>query len=142
MNLDIKMLDNGLPIPTYSRDGDAALDCYSRFTVAIAAHAIRKVQLGFSCAIPVGYVGILAIRSGLSKDGLTLANAIGIIDSNYRGEVCALITNNTENSIKIERGQRVVQLLVLQAPAMKTNVVDELDDTNRGQSGFGSSGQF
>ena len=142
MNLDIKMLDNELPVPTYSRDGDAALDCYSRATISVAAYTTRKIPLGFSCAIPSEYVGLVSIRSGLSKDGLTLANAPGIIDSNYRGEVCALITNNTENSIVISRSQRIVQLLVLQAPAIETNVVDELDDTNRGQSGFGSSGQF
>ena len=142
MDVKVVLLVNAAEAPTRSREGDAALDCCSSDYYTLFPKRVRKVPLGFSIAIPKGFVGLLSVRSGLSLKGVTLANGPGIIDSNYRGEVSALLLNAGSRNITIAKGERVVQLTLLELPAVEIKVVRSLDETNRGHCGFGSSGKF
>ena len=100
------------------------------------------IPCGISVAIPQGYAGFIVPRSGLAaKHGISIVNAPGLIDSNYRGEIKAILVNlDPEESFEIKRGDRIAQLVIMETPLVKLMEVDELDSTNRGASGFGSSG--
>jgi dUTP pyrophosphatase len=155
--------------PSYSREGDAALDM-----VAVSREYVIKPEkevtyleydTGIKMAIPEGYVGLVFCRSSNSDKDLSLCNAVGVIDPNYRGTVKARFKirnaqirvgdvrlkgnkmyaesafGGDDLSFPIyEVGDRIVQLLVIENPKVNVNVVDELEDTNRGEGGFGSSG--
>ena len=100
------------------------------------------VRTGLAVAIPDGHAGLVLPRSGLaSKHGLTLANAPGLIDSGYRGElICSVVNLDPHESVKIARGDRIAQLLVVEVPERRPGWVDELPASSRGESGFGSTG--
>ena len=86
------------------------------------------------------HVMLLFIRSGTAKKGLVLANGVGVIDSDYRGDVCALVHNTTAQPIEIERGQRIAQFIILPLPVVSLVPVQSLSTTARGEGGFGSTG--
>jgi len=99
-----------------------------------------KVPLGFACAIPEGHLGILALRSSVGLRGtMVVPNGVGIIDSDYRGEVCANVQTG-ENAVSIQAGERLVQMVIVPYAGVDVEVVDELDATARGEGGFGSTG--
>ena len=142
IDLPIKRLDTTVELPTYAYEGDAGLDLRANESVTLAPHERRLISTGLAVAIPEGYAGFVQPRSGLAlKKGLSMANTPGLIDAHYRGElkVCAVNLDN-ENEISIERGERIAQLVIQRVPVVTLREVDELDETDRGAGGFGSSG--
>lgn len=140
--LPIKRLDKSVQLPAYAYQGDAGLDLRSSEDVSLAPFERRLVSTGLAIAIPEGYAGFVQPRSGLAlREGLSMANTPGLIDSHYRGElkVCA-INLDPEKTIYIERGERIAQLVIQKVPIVTLSEVDELDETDRGTGGFGSSG--
>lgn len=142
VTLPIKRLDPSVELPSYAYEGDAGLDLRSNEDVTLAPFERRLVGTGLAIAIPEGYAGFVQPRSGLAlREGLSMANTPGLIDAHYRGElkVCA-INLDPAKSIHIERGERIAQLVIKQVPVVRLQEVDELDETDRGTGGFGSSG--
>ena len=142
VSLPIKRLDPTVELPSYAYAGDAGLDLRANEDVTLAPHERRLVSTGLTVAIPEGYAGFVQPRSGLAlREGLSMANTPGLVDSHYRGElkVCA-VNLDDETPIHIERGERIAQLVIQRVPAVELVEVDELDETDRGSGGFGSSG--
>ena len=142
ISVPIKRLDPTVELPTYAYAGDAGLDLRANEEVTLAPHERRLVSTGLAVAIPEGYAGFVQPRSGLAlKEGLSMANTPGLIDSHYRGElkVCAVNLDN-ERPITISRGERIAQLVIQRVPVVDLVEVEELDETDRGTGGFGSSG--
>ena len=142
IDLPIKRLDPTVELPTYAYEGDAGLDLRANEDVTLAPHERRLVSTGLAVAIPEGYAGFVQPRSGLAlREGLSMANTPGLIDSHYRGElkVCA-VNLDDERPISISRGERIAQLGIPTVPVVTLVEVDALDETDRGAGGFGSSG--
>ncbi|MCH3948656.1 MAG: dUTP diphosphatase [Olsenella sp.] len=142
LTLPIKRLDPSVELPTYAYVGDAGLDLRSNEDVTLAPFERKLVGTGLAIAVPEGYAGFVQPRSGLAlREGLSMANTPGLIDAHYRGElkVCA-VNLDASKSIHIERGERIAQLVIQQVPVVHLEEVDELDETDRGACGFGSSG--
>lgn len=131
----------GIDMPTYAHEGDAGLDL--RITETVTLEPMQKcvVGCGLAVEIPSGCVGLVFPRSGLAaKQGITLSNSVGVIDSGYRGEVCAALINQSYETVTLEAGTRVCQLVVMPYVPCELVPVDELSDTERGAGGFGSTG--
>ncbi|WP_421084633.1 dUTP diphosphatase [Rothia nasimurium] len=142
LTIEIKVLDEGIEPPTYAQPGDAGADLRSRVDVTLAPGERVLVPTGVAIALPEGYVGLVHPRSGLAaRHGITIVNAPGTVDSGYRGElmVCLLNTDR-EVPFEISRGDRIAQLVIQKFETARFVVVDELDATERGSSGFGSTG--
>lgn len=142
VTLPIQRLDPAVELPSYAYLGDAGLDLRSAEDVVLAPHERRLISTGLAIAIPEGYAGFVQPRSGMAlKQGLSMANTPGLVDSHYRGElkVCA-INLDDEKPITITRGDRIAQLVILPVPQVTLLEVDQLDETDRGTGGFGSSG--
>lgn len=140
--LPIKRLDPSVELPSYAYEGDAGLDLRSNEDVTLAPLERRLVSTGLAVAIPDGYAGFVQPRSGLAlREGLSMANTPGLIDAHYRGElkVCA-VNLDAEKPVHIERGERIAQLVIQKVPMVCLREVSELDETDRGSGGFGSSG--
>ena len=140
--LPIKRLDPTVELPTYAYEGDAGLDLRSSEDATLAPFERRLVSTGLAIAIPEGYAGFVQPRSGLAlKQGLSMANTPGLVDAHYRGElkICA-INLDSQRNIEIHRGDRIAQLVIQKVPVVTLQEVDELDETDRGAGGFGSSG--
>ena len=138
----IKRIDPTVELPSYAYEGDAGLDLRSNEDVVLAPLERRLDGTGLAVAIPEGYAGFVQPRSGMAlKRGLSMANTPGLIDSHYRGElkVCA-VNLDPETPISIERGERIAQLVIQRVPTVSLVEVGELDETDRGAGGFGSSG--
>jgi len=142
MNLPLKRLDPTVPLPSYARAGDAALDLASNVDLEVGPGERALVPTGLAVAIPEGHAGLVLPRSGrASREGLTLANSPGLIDSGYRGELtCAVVNLDRERTVKIARGDRIAQLLVVPIAATEPLWVEVLPPSERGERGFGSSG--
>ena len=136
------MLEEGAQVPTYAHDSDAAADMYSIEDIEIPAHFKSvPVKTGVHIQLPEGWVAMLFPRSSIgAKTPLRLSNSAGIIDSGYRGEVRALYDNIGDEPYQIHKGDRIAQLLVMPSYRFKANVVDSLEDSDRGEGGFGSTG--
>jgi dUTP pyrophosphatase len=131
----------GLPLPAYATSGAAGMDIVSAEDVTIAPGARHAVATGLAVAIPHGYEIQVRPRSGLAlKHGITVPNAPGTIDSDYRGEVKAILINHGAEPFEIRRGDRVAQLVVAPVVQGAWLEVAELDATARGEGGFGSTG--
>ena len=131
----------GLPLPAYETDGAAGLDLRAAEAVDLAPGARAAVPTGLRIALPPGHEGQVRPRSGLARrHGVTVLNSPGTVDEDYRGEVMVLLVNLGDRPHRIERGDRVAQMVV--APVVRVNVVEgELDETARGDAGFGSTGR-
>lgn len=142
IDLPIKRLDPSVELPTYAYSGDAGLDLRSNEDVDLKPLERRLVSTGLAIAIPEGYAGFVQPRSGLAlREGLSMANTPGLIDAHYRGElkVCA-VNLDSEKTIHITKGERIAQLVIQKVPVVSLVEVSELDETDRGAGGFGSSG--
>ena len=138
----IKRLDPSVELPRYAYAGDAGLDLRSNEDVTLAPFERRLISTGLAVAIPDGYAGFVQPRSGMAlKQGLSMANTPGLIDAHYRGElkICA-INLDPEHPIDIKRGDRIAQLVIQKVPIVQLMEVEDLDTTDRGAGGFGSSG--
>jgi len=142
VTLKIQRVDKELPLPQYAYPGDAGLDLLASEGCEIAPGERALIPTGIALAIPEGYAGFVQPRSGLAlKQGLTIVNSPGLIDSHYRGEIKVIALNtDTANSISIERGQRVAQLVIMPVPLVEVLECSTLDETERNAAGFGSSG--
>lgn len=142
LNVSIKRLDPSVQLPSYAYEGDAGLDLRTNETVTIAPFERVLIPTGLAIGLPDGYAGFVQPRSGLAlKVGLSIANTPGLIDAHYRGELKVIAVNlDAHEPIVIERGERIAQLVIQQVPVVHLVEVDELDATDRGTGGFGSSG--
>jgi dUTP pyrophosphatase len=143
LDVPVVQLDADLPLPTYAHVGDAGLDLVAREDALITAGGGRVlVPTGISIAIPPGHGGFVLPRSGLAlKYGVTVANAPGLIDAAYRGEVKVVLLNTDPTAdYQVHRGDRIAQLVVQRVEEVVWNVVETLDGEDRG-GGFGHSGR-
>lgn len=142
--MNIKRLHTNFIIPTRGSPDSAGFDLYMPEAGTAVTHIATKVALGFSAAIPQGYFGMIVPRSGIGfKRGLELNNTCGIIDSDYRGEWMASLRlkGMHHDHIKWEAGERLLQVIFLPVPNIgEFTLVEDLDDTIRGEGGFGSTG--
>lgn len=135
-------LDGDLPLPHYAHHGDAGLDLYAVESAVIAPGDRALVRTGVAVAIPEGFAGFVMPRSGRAlREGLSVVNAPGLIDSHYRGEIAVILLNtDSRSSIEVTRGDKIAQLVVQRVERVNLIEVDQLDETQRGEGGFGSSG--
>jgi len=144
VNVHIKLLDPELPAPAYAKPGDAGADLRSRIDFELEPGERALVPTGVAIALPEGYVGLVHPRSGLAtKNGITIVNAPGTVDSGYRGELMVTLLNTDKTkSFHVQRGDRIAQLVIQKYEHATFTVGDELEQTERGSSGFGSSGIY
>ena len=142
VKLRVRRLDGRVELPAYAYAGDAGLDLRSAEDVTLEPGERRLVSTGLAVAIPDGYAGFVMPRSGLAlREGLSMANTPGLIDAHYRGELkISAINLDPSRPIRIERGERVAQLVIIKVPRVELVEVSSLDETDRGTGGFGSSG--
>ena len=143
IKVDVKRLPHGagLPLPAYATAGAAGMDVVSAEDVTLAPGARHAVATGLSMAIPHGYEIQVRPRSGLAlKHGITVPNTPGTIDSDYRGELKVILINLGAEPFVIQRGDRVAQLVLAPVVQAAWEEVAELDSTERGEGGFGSTG--
>jgi len=138
--LPVKRLHPDAVLPAYKHPGDAGMDLSALQPVTVEPGAIVAVPTGLAFAIPDGYVGLVHPRSGLASRGLTVANAPGTIDAGYRGEVKVLLVNLGSTPIALNQGDRIAQLVIQQVAHLRLVESANLDDTQRGSGGFGSTG--
>ena len=143
VNVKIKKLVENAVVPTYGTDFSAGADlyCASAEPVTVEPHKTVLVHTGIAMEIPEGLVGLVFARSGLaSKRSLAPANKVGVIDSDYRGEIMVALHNHSDKEQTVEAGERVAQIAFVPYVAAAFELADELDDTARGAGGFGSTG--
>ncbi len=142
LRVPFKNLDPDARLPAAAHPGDAGFDLCSVVDAEVAPGARAMIRTGLAAAIPDGCAGLILPRSGLaSGQGLTLANSPGLIDSGYRGEiVCAVVNLDHESAVRIARGDRIAQLVIVGLPKTEPVWTDELPPSSRGEGGFGSTG--
>ena len=146
MNLKIRLTDKTL-MPTRANPTDAGLDLRAAESKLIPSATPTLIDTGVSVQIPINHVGLVFSRSGLAKHGITLSNSVGVIDSDYRGNIMVSVICNAENErdVFINKGDRIAQLVVVPIVLPEVQVVDEDDEewlnTARGTGGFGHSGK-
>jgi dUTP pyrophosphatase len=138
MKVNIKKLVENAVIPTYAKPGDAGMDLYST-SIEVSENGVVTYGTGLSMEIPEGYVGLLFPRSSNYKQNLVLCNSVGVIDSGYRGEIMFKYFQIGENMYKV--GDRVGQIIILPYPQIEFAEVDDLSKTERGEGGFGHTGE-
>jgi dUTP pyrophosphatase len=143
--LKIKKLENGkdLPLPKYETAGSAGMDLLAAIDepIILKAGEIKLVKTGIAIALEKGFEAQVRPRSGLAlKNGITVLNSPGTIDSDYRGEVCAILINHSQVDFTITRGMRIAQIVIAACVQAQILAVEDLDETARGTSGFGSTG--
>lgn len=142
MKIQIKRFDQSLPMPEYKTKGAAGFDLYAREELTIKAGEVGYAHLNVAIKLPEGHWALMAARSSLHKEGLMMANGIGVGDSDYCGnddEYRAALFNFSKKDVTIERGQRIVQMLILPVERMMVEEVEILEGENRG--GFGTTGK-
>ena len=140
--MKVKRLYEEALLPTKATEGSAAFDLYAYTEAPLEPGETFKYKTGIALEIPEGKVGLIFPRSGLStKFGIRLSNCVGVIDSDYRGEIIVALHNDSYESYMIYRGDRIAQLMIADIPKIEIEEVAELSDTKRGIGGFGSSGK-
>lgn len=144
MDISIKLLNENAKVPTRGSDHAAGYDLYACNTqdIIIAPHTTAKIGTGVSMSFDNGYFAGIYARSGLSiKEGLRPANCVGVCDADYRGEYIVALHNDSNITRIITPGERIAQVIFQKYEEAIFNVVEELDDTERGEGGFGSTGK-
>ena len=140
ITLPFKRLDERAVLPNYAHEGDSGMDLYALEGVVVNAFGFCKLRTGVACEIPDGFELQIRPRSGLAaKKGVVAA--FGTVDSGYRGAIGVTLFNHSGQAAEIAAGDRIAQLLVMPSYRFRAQVVDTLDDTDRGEDGFGSSGK-
>ena len=139
----ITRLDDGIPVPSYAKPGDAGTDLCSRIDMVLAAGERALVPTGISVALPNGYVALVHPRSGLAiKHGISMVNTPGTVDAAYRGELqVILINHDPRESFTIKKGDRIAQLVIQKVERAQFIEVASLPGTHRSDGGFGSTGK-
>lgn len=142
LRMQVRRLDAELPLPTYAKPGDAGMDLRASADAVLEPGGRALIGTGLAVAVPPGWVGLVHPRSGLAaKHGITVLNAPGTVDSGYRGEIMVtLLNSDPQEPFRIERGERIAQLLLQRVAQVELVEVDELEGSDRGETGFGSSG--
>ena len=142
MIVQIQRIDKGLPLPEYARPGDAGMDVYSTIDCSLAPGARAVIPSGIAIALPEGYVCLVHPRSGLAaKNGISIVNTPGTIDSGYRGEIKVILINTDQHeTFEIKRGDRIAQLVFQKFESARFYEVENLPESQRGAGGFGSTG--
>ena len=143
-DVKIKKLREGAVVPTYGSEFAAGADLYAAIdeAVTIGSGETKLIPAGIALEIPVGFAGLIYARSGLAcKRNLAPANKVGVVDSDYRGEVMVALHNHGKETQTVEAGERIAQMVI--APYITANFIlaEELEDTVRGEGGFGSTGR-
>lgn len=134
------VIDHGATMPTRAHKWDAGYDIYSRQDAVIPQDSSCRFDTGVHIEIPAGYVGFLKSKSGLNvKSGI---QSEGVIDAGYTGSICVKLYNHGSQAVEIKRGQKISQLVLLPIITPELELVDSLEDTERGTGGFGSTGAF
>ena len=145
MDLKIKLLSPDVPVPKYATPGSAAMDLTAHLAEPLTLAPGQRTLLptGIAISLPsADYVALVFARSSMGvKHGINLSNGVGVIDSDYRGEIKVGLTNHSDAPYTIQPGDRVAQLAVMPVVQACVQVVDELDETDRGAGGFGSTGK-
>ena len=144
VKVNIKKLNENAILPTYGSEYAAGADLYACNTekITIESHKTVLVPTGLSMEIPEGYAGLIYARSGIaSKRGLAPANKVGVVDSDYRGEVMVALHNHSDIDAEIDVNERIAQLVIAPFLKVEFNDTNELSDTVRGEGGFGSTGK-
>lgn len=149
MELKIKALSpkigKEIPLPSYATAGSAGLDLRACIDAPVTVEPGQRLSIptGFAIALPdPGWVALIYARSGLAvKHGIALANCVGVVDSDYRGEIVVALQSYAGESYTIEPGERIAQMVITPVAQASIQLVDELDDTGRGAGGFGSTGK-
>lgn len=144
-NINVKKLNDLAKLPTRGSSNAAGYDLYAAtsYNIEIQPHTTVKIGTGLSFELPQGTFAAIFPRSGIAtKRGLRPANCVGVVDSDYRGEVIVALHNDTDEVQSIEPGERIAQMILLPFISMDFNEVNELSDTARGEGGFGDSGRF
>lgn len=141
----IKKLENflELTLPKYETQGSAGLDLLACINedVVIKSGEIKLITTGIAIALEPGFEAQVRPRSGLAlKNGITVLNSPGTIDSDYRGEICVILINHSPNEFVVKRGMRIAQMVISQYQRADLELVEDLDQTSRGKGGFGSTG--
>ncbi len=142
IDIKIKLLDKSLPVPAYAHKTDAGMDLYSAIDCILKPYDRKLIPSGIKLAIPDGYAGFVQPRSGLAiKNGISLVNSPGLIDSGYRGEVCIIMINlDKEMDFTIKKGDKICQLVIKKVEQANLIEVEDLEGSDRGEGGFGSTG--
>ena len=141
MQINFRRLDKELPTPSHAHAGDGGVDLYARHDVELVPGAWSSVPTGVEVEIPLGFAGLILPRSGLAaKHGIGVVNGPGLIDSGYRGEVKVLLINHGSEIVRLSRGERVAQMVVVAVSVQDWVEVPALSPTVRGEGGFGSTG--
>ena len=144
MNITVKLLSRGAHLPTYQTEHSAGMDlvaCIEK-PIVLQPHGRAVIPTGIAIALPEGYEAQIRGRSGLAaKFGVMPANGVGTIDADYRGEIGVILLNTSEEPFTVEPGMRVAQLVIARYERVEWIEVDDLDETERGAGGFGSTGK-
>jgi len=142
--LKVKILREGAIIPKRATEESAGLDLSAllKNPITIDPHEIAKIPTGIAIELEKGFAGLIYPRSGLAtKHGISLANCVGVIDSDYRGEILVAIINHSDKPFTINSGERIAQLVVSPVILPEIEITDNLNSTERGAGGFGSTGR-
>jgi dUTP pyrophosphatase len=143
LKVKIKRLNPKAILPAYQTEHAAGMDLHACIDEPMIIQPLQRlmVSTGFSLELPVGYEAQIRARSGLSiKNGITMINGIGTIDCDYRGEVCALVVNISDQPFTVEPGMRIAQMIIAKYEKVDWETADSLSQTKRGDVGFGSTG--
>lgn len=140
MKLKVARVNDSAKVPLFHHKGDAGLDVFSSVDSVLEAGEIKAISTGIKMAVPEGYVGLVWDKSGVSLKGVH--RLAGVIDSGYRGEVRVVLVNLGDKPFIIEKGMKIAQLLIQPVVEIEVDEVKELDDTSRGEKGFGSTGKY
>jgi dUTP pyrophosphatase len=144
LNVELKMLDEGLEAPSYAQPGDAGADLRTTIDFTLEPGERRLIPTGVAVALPFGTVGLIHPRSGLAaKHGITVVNAPGTIDAGYRGEISVCLLNtDREKTVEFKRGDRIAQFVIQRIEIAAFVQVEALSESVRGAGGFGSTGGY
>ncbi len=141
MKLLIKKLDKQAKIPSYAHPNDAGMDLYSIDECVINPNEIKLIRTGISIQLPEGTEAQIRPRSGLAlKDGITVLNSPGTIDEGYRGEIGIILINHSKKPFNIEVGSKIAQMVIKPVIRVEIELVPQINSTDRGSDGFGSTG--
>ena len=142
VRIPVKRLDEALDMPAYAYVGDAGLDLRAAEDAVLAPFERKLVSCGIAIAIPQGYAGFVLQRSGLAaKHGISIVNAPGTIDADYRGEIKVVLVNLSKEPFTVNPGERIAQMVVARHEQVEWEAVETLEESLRGSGGFGSTGK-
>jgi len=140
LELKVKKVQKDAKLPRYGHSGDAGLDLFASAEVVLEKGQLLAIPTGIKVAIPDGYVGLIWDKSGMSLKGIH--RLAGVIDSGYRGEVKVVMINLSDKTLIIDKGMKIAQMLVQPVTQIQVVETEDLDETTRGEGGFGSTGRF